>query len=313
MASTRIGDASSCRCCAGSSAGTATVERGSRRNIAAHYDLGNDFFELVLDPTMTYSCGYFETDDSTLEQASIAKYDRICRKLDLEPDDHVIEIGTGWGGFAVHAARRYGCRVTTTTISEQQLEFARERVRALGLEGRIELLSSDYRDLEGDYDKLVSIEMIEAVGLEFLDRYFSCCSDLLRPGGVMALQAIIIDERFFERARRSVDFIQRYIFPGSAIPSLAAMERSIRTASELDIVDVEDITTHYPPTLRGWRERLRENVERIRALGYSQVFERMFEFYLSYCEGGFLERSIGDVQVTLKKQRALSLDPPIVA
>jgi cyclopropane-fatty-acyl-phospholipid synthase len=280
---------------------------GSCRNIEAHYDLGNEFFSLMLDETMMYSCAYFERASCTLAEASTAKNDRICRKLGLQPTDHLLEIGTGWGGFAIHAASRYGCRVTTTTISRQQHDLAVRRIAEAGLSDRITVLMQDYRDLRGlgvQFDKIVSIEMIEAVGHEFYDAYFACCSDLLKPDGRMLIQAITIDDRQYHRAARSVDFIQRFIFPGSCIPSVTALCQSIARASELRLFGLEDIGAHYPPTLRGWKTRLFANAARLRALGYSDQFLRMWEFYLCYCEGGFLERAISDVQMVLTKPLA---------
>lgn len=277
------------------------TKAGSQRNIAAHYDLGNDFFALFLDETLTYSCGIFERPESTLREASLAKIERICRKLQLLPTDHVLEIGTGWGSFAIHAARQYGCRVTTTTISPQQYELARQRVAAAGVAERVTVLLKDYRDLNGHYDKLVSIEMIEAVGHAYYDRYFRCCSNLLKPNGMMLLQAITIADQQYERAKRSVDFIQRYIFPGSCIPSVTAICQSLTRATDLRVFHLEDITPHYATTLRCWRERFFANLSRVRALGYPEAFIRMWEFYLCYCEGGFRERAIGDVQMLLTK------------
>ncbi len=274
---------------------------GSRRNIAAHYDLGNDFFALWLDDTMMYSSAVFEHPGMTLEQASCAKLDRICRKLALSPLDHVLEIGTGWGGFALHAARHYGCRVTTTTISREQFEFARSRIEQVGLSDRVTLLLRDYRDLDGRYDKLVSIEMIEAVGHHFLDTFFRRCSELLKPDGMMLLQAITIADQRYKQARRSVDFIQRYIFPGSCIPSIAVMTDSIARVTDMKLFHLEDIGPHYATTLKHWRERMFANIERVRALGYPEAFIRMWEFYLCYCEGGFAERAIGDVHMLLTK------------
>ena len=279
------------------------TQAGSKRNILAHYDVGNDFFAHVLDETMTYSCGIFETEDSTLKEASIAKLDRICRKLQLSPGDHVIEIGTGWGSFALHAAQNYGCQVTTTTISDQQFALATERVRQAGLTDKITLLQQDYRELNGQYDKLVSIEMIEAVGHAFFDTYFQKCSDLLKPDGMMLLQAITIVDQRYEQAKRSVDFIQRYIFPGSCIPSLAVMSDAIARKTDLRLFHLEDITSHYAKTLRAWCDRMWTDAEEIRALGYPESFLRMWEFYLCYCEGGFLERMIGDVHMLLTKPR----------
>ncbi len=276
---------------------------GSRRNISAHYDLGNEFFGLFLDPTMNYSCGIFESEHASMEEASIAKMDAICRKLDLQPTDHLVEIGTGWGGLAVHAARHYGCRVTTTTISREQHALAAERIRAAGLEERIELLLKDYRDLEGRYDKLVSIEMIEAVGHEFMDTYFRQCSRLLKPDGLMLLQGITIRDELYEQALRSVDFIQRFVFPGGFLPSVAAMSASLARSADLQILHLQDIGLHYATTLRKWRERFFENIEAVRALGYPDSFIRLWEFYLCYCEGAFLERNIGTVQMLLAKPR----------
>ena len=274
---------------------------GSRRNIAAHYDLGNKFFELFLDETMAYSCGIFERDDATLLEASTAKFDAACSKLNLTPAQHLLEIGTGWGGLAIHAARHYGCRVTTTTISREQYEFARERVASAGLSDRVTLLLEDYRDLRGQFDALVSIEMIEAVGHQFLDTYFRRCSSLLRPSGAMLLQAITIQDQLYEHARRSVDFIKRFIFPGSFIPSVRALTESIGRASDLKVFHLEDIGPHYARTLRHWGKRFMARRDEVRAQGYPESFVRMWEYYLCYCEGGFEERQLGDVQMLLTK------------
>jgi cyclopropane-fatty-acyl-phospholipid synthase len=273
---------------------------GSSRNIAAHYDIGNDFFERFLDPTMMYSCAVFERDDMTLEEAQVAKLDRLCRKLDLKPTDHLLEIGTGWGGLALHAARRYGCRVTTTTISREQHALARDRIAAAGLSDRITLRLDDYRDLDGRYDRLVSVEMIEAVGHHYFDTFFRRCGELLLPGGTMVLQAITIDDRQYAAARDSVDFIKRHIFPGCCIPSVTAMVESTTRASSLRVVDLEDIGPHYATTLAAWRENLFANADGIRACGYPETLLRMWHFYLSYCEGGFAERALGDVQLVLQ-------------
>ncbi len=274
---------------------------GSRRNISAHYDLGNEFFELFLDDTMAYSCGIFENADSTLLEASTAKFDAACTKLNLRPGQHLLEIGTGWGGLALHAARHYGCRVTTTTISRQQYEFSRERVARAGLAGQVTLLLEDYRDLRGEYDALVSIEMIEAVGHQYLDTYLRRCSDLLRPDGAMLLQAITIQDQFYDQARRSVDFIKRFIFPGSFIPSVTAIADSLERATDLKIFHMEDIGPHYARILKIWRERFLARQSDARALGYPEAFLRMWEYYLCYCEGGFEERQLGDVQMLLTK------------
>jgi cyclopropane-fatty-acyl-phospholipid synthase len=274
---------------------------GSRRNISAHYDLGNEFFRLFLDPTMNYSCGIFESPDATMEQASIAKMEAICRKLDLRAGDHLLEIGTGWGGLAIHAASKYGCRVTTTTISREQHGLAAERIRAAGLQDRIELLLCDYRDLQGTYDKLVSVEMIEAVGHQYLDTYFKACSRLLKPDGLMLLQGITIRDELYERALKTVDFIQRFVFPGGFIPSVAAMSASLARSTDLQLLHLQDIGLHYATTLNRWRTRFLANVGAVRALGYPDSFIRLWEYYLCYCEGGFLERNIGNVQMLLAK------------
>jgi len=276
---------------------------GSRRNIAAHYDLGNDFFRLFLDPTMNYSCGIFESPEASMEQASIAKMEAACRKLALEPDDHLLEIGTGWGALAVHAASRYGCRVTTTTISKEQHALASQRVRNAGLEDRVEVLLSDYRELEGRYDKLVSVEMIEAVGHQYLDTYFRKCAGLLKPDGLMLLQAITIRDELYAEALKSVDFIQRFVFPGGFLPSVSAMTASLSRTGDLQMLHLQDIGLHYAQTLRRWRRDFFRNIEAVRAQGYSDSFIRLWEYYLCYCEGGFLERNIGTVQMLMGKPR----------
>ena len=284
---------------------------GSRRNIAAHYDLGNEFFSLFLDPTMMYSSAIFMRPTMTLEAAQVARLDHICRKLDLTARDHLLEIGTGWGGMALYAARHYGCRVTTTTLSQAQYELTSERVRAAGLDERITLLRKDYRDLDGVYDKLVSIEMIEAVGHDFYDTYFGKCAALLKADGLMLLQAITIADQRYDAARRSVDFIQRYIFPGGCIPSITAMSDSITRSSDLKLTHLEDIGLHYATTLRRWRENFFRNIDAVRALGYPESFIRMWEFYLCYSEGGFEERALGDVQMLLAKpnNRRVPVEP----
>jgi cyclopropane-fatty-acyl-phospholipid synthase len=274
---------------------------GSRKNITAHYDLGNDFYRLFLDETLTYSCGIFECEESSLRDASLAKYDRICQKLELGPDDDVIEIGSGWGGFAIHAAQNYGCRVTTTTISDKQFKLANQRIADSGVADRIDLVLKDYRELKGKYDKLVSIEMIEAVGHHYLDAYFRTCSRLLKQDGMMLLQAITIADQVFERHKRSVDFIKRYIFPGSCIPSIAAITSSIAMATDLRLFHLEDITPHYAKTLACWREQFFINIDKVKALGYPEAFIRMWDYYFSYCKAGFEEHYIGDVQMLFTK------------
>lgn len=281
------------------------LRRGSRKgslaNISAHYDLGNDFYALFLDKTMAYSCGIFETEGSTLEEASIAKFDRICKKLALSPKDRVLEIGTGWGGFAIYAVKNYGCTLTTTTISRAQHHLALERIKEAGVQERVTLLFEDYRELRGRYDKLVSIEMIEAVGHQYLDVFFRCCSNLLKDTGMMLIQAITMADHAFDRHKREVDFIKRYIFPGSCIPSVSAIGKSIASATDLRLSHLEELTPHYAKTLEAWRRNFFANIDRVRASGYSETFIRMWEFYLTYCEAGFRERYLGDVQMLFTK------------
>ncbi len=274
---------------------------GSRKNISAHYDLGNDFFRLFLDPTMMYSSALFADDELSLESASLAKLDEICRQLELSDSDHLLEIGTGWGGMAIHAARNYGCRVTTTTISKEQFEYASARVEEAGLEDRVAVLCEDYRNLSGQYDKLVSIEMIEAVGHEFYSHYFRSCSQLLQPGGKMVIQAITMSDQRYQQARDSVDFIKRYIFPGGCLPSLAVISDHLARDTDMQMVHLRDITPDYALTLAHWRERFMDRLDEVRELGFDEQFIRMWEFYLAYCEGGLRERIIGTVQLAFAK------------
>jgi cyclopropane-fatty-acyl-phospholipid synthase len=277
------------------------TRKRSRENIAAHYDLGNEFFKLFLDPTMMYSAAIFPDHCTSLEAASEAKLDELCAQLELQPVDHLLEIGTGWGGMAIHAAKYFGCRVTTTTISREQYAYACARVRAEGLEHRITLLCEDYRNLTGQYDKLVSIEMIEAVGHQFYQDYFQTCAGLLKHDGKMVIQAITVADQRYMAARDSVDFIQRYIFPGGCLPSIAVIADHIATDTDMQIVHLRDITHHYATTLAHWRERFLANLDAVRSMGFSEEFVRMWDFYLCYCEGGFRERIIGTVQLVFAK------------
>ncbi|MEQ7866409.1 cyclopropane-fatty-acyl-phospholipid synthase family protein [Xanthomonas sp. WHRI 8393] len=282
---------------------------GSRRNIAAHYDLGNPLFRLFLDENLMYSSAIFvegeeAQGEAALERAATRKLERICQKLRLGPQHHVVEIGTGWGGFALHAAREHGCRVTTTTISREQFELATQRIAAAGLSDRVTVLLRDYRDLDGRYDRVVSIEMIEAIGHQYLDTYFAKVGSLLADDGEALIQAITIEDHRYAQALRSVDFIKRHIFPGSFIPSVAAMTGAIARASDLRLFNLEDIGPSYALTLRAWRQRFMAQLPQVRALGYDERFIRMWEFYLAYCEAGFLERSIGDVHLWLSKPGA---------
>lgn len=279
----------------------ANTKEGSRKNISAHYDLGNDFFKLFLDPTMMYSAAIYPSEDASLEEAAVHKLDRICQKLDLGPDDHLLEIGTGWGGMAIHTAQHYGCHVTTTTISQEQYDYANAKVKQLGLQDRITLLLEDYRDLAGQYDKLVSIEMIEAVGHEYYDSYFEKCSSLLKPNGLMAIQAITIADQRYDYARKSVDFIQRYIFPGGCLPSNAVIADKIAHKTDMQIVAIEDITEHYADTLADWRERFHKAMDSVKQQGFDDVFCRMWDYYFAYCEGGFRERAISTGQFVFAK------------
>ena len=281
------------------------TRKGSQKNIAAHYDLGNDMFEQFLDPTMMYSAAQFLTADDTLEQAQLNKLQRICQKLDLKPADHLLEIGTGWGSMALYAAQHYGCKVTTTTLSKEQFDYTQTRIEALGLQEQVTLLLEDYRDLTGQYDKLVSIEMIEAVGHHFLPSYFKQCSQLLKPHGLMLLQAITIRDQRYEQAKSSVDFIQRYIFPGGALPSVQKMLEIVGKDTDMNLMHMEDFGLHYAKTLRLWHENFRRAHGRLTELGYDDYFLRLWEFYLCYCEGGFLERSIGTAQLLLAKPAAM--------
>jgi cyclopropane-fatty-acyl-phospholipid synthase len=273
----------------------------SREQIAAHYDLGNQLFAQFLDDTMMYSCAIFESPETSLEEASLAKLERVCSTLALGPDDHVLEIGTGWGGFALYAAEHYGCRVTTTTISAEQHAYATERIREAGLEDRVTVLAKDYRDLDGQYDKLVSLEMIEAVGWQYFPTFFRRCSELVADDGAMLLQAIVIEDSAYEVEKAGRSFINTHIFPGGCLPSLQVIARMVARVTDFREAQLHDITEHYATTLAHWRERFRDAAERLPELGYDERFQRLWELYLSYCEGGFRERRIQDVQILLAK------------
>ncbi len=282
--------------------------RGARENIAAHYDLGNDLFAEFLDPTLSYSACWYDRADTTLDQAAVAKLERVCRRLDLKPGQHLVEIGTGWGGLAIHAARHHGVRVTTTTISESQRTLALERVRAAGLSDRITVLGADYRDLPrllaaDPADRLVSIEMVEAIGQRQYPTFFRTIRDLLKNDGLAVIQAITIPDARFAQAAGEVDFIKRWIFPGSCIPSQAALLAANARAGGMDLVHQEDFGLHYARTLADWRRRLLAHRERILAMGYGPTFIRQFEFYFAYCEGGFAERTIGVAHLSFARPR----------
>jgi cyclopropane-fatty-acyl-phospholipid synthase len=279
---------------------TNTVE-GSRRNIHAHYDLSNEFFRLFLDRSMMYSCAWYETPTDSLERAQFQKLDRICRKLELQPQDRVLEIGTGWGGFALHAAQNYGCQVTTTTISQQQYDYARNLFRAADAGASIELLLRDYRDLSGSFDKIVSIEMFEAVGFDHYDEFFSACDRLLKPDGSMLLQTITMNEQRFPQYMKQSDWIQKYIFPGAQLASVRGVLDSLARATRLSLFHAEDMGAHYARTLAAWRNRFLDRIADVKALGFEDRFIRMWDYYLAFCEGAFLERHISDLQLLLTK------------
>ena len=275
--------------------------KGSKKNISRHYDLSNDFFKLFLDKKMMYSSAIYKTKKTNLEDAAANKLNVICKKLKLKKSDHLIEIGSGWGGFAIYAAKNYGCKVTTTTISTEQYKYTNNRIKEMGLTKQIRVLLKDYRSLRGQYDKLVSIEMIEAVGHQFYDEYFSVISRLLKADGDALIQAITIKDQRYSHAIKSVDFIQKYIFPGSCIPSLTTIQNSLTKSTDLVINDVRDIGRHYARTLAHWRENFIKNKKNIRKLGFDEEFLRMWLFYFAYCEGGFEEKAISDVHLHITK------------
>ena len=285
---------------------------GSRRNISYHYDLGNDFYRLFLDSSLGYSCAFYETPLDSLGQAQRQKYDRICRKLLLSPSDHLLEIGTGWGGLAIHAARHYGCQVTTTTISREQFAYANSLVKQSGLGGQIRVLLEDYRKLSGRFDKIASVEMFEAVSYRNYDTFFGQCDRLLAPHGSMLLQTITIPDRRFRDYLRRCDWVQKHIFPGAELASVAEILQSLARATRLQLHHADEIGMHYSYTLRAWRERFLAALPQVRALGFDERFIRMWEFYLASCEAAFAERSIGDIQLLLTKagNRARMLGEP---
>ena len=276
-------------------------QRNSKRNISAHYDLSNNFFKLFLDETMMYSSAIFKTKNQTLKAASLNKLDIICQKLNLKPTDHVVEIGSGWGGFAIFAAENYGCKVTTTTISQQQFSYTRDLINKKNLGGKITLLFEDYRNLEGKYDKLVSIEMIEAVGHHYYHEYFKKINTLLKPDGIALIQAITIRDQRYSKALQNVDFIQKYIFPGSCIPSIEIIQKNLTKETDMIISDLENINHHYAKTLNLWQKAFNKNHNKIIKLGFDERFIRMWNFYFSYCEGGFAERVINDFHILMSK------------
>lgn len=270
---------------------------GSRKNIQAHYDLNNAFFELFLDKSMTYSSAYFETPDLTLEQAQQAKYKRLCEQLHLKPTDHVLEIGSGWGGNAIYIAKHYGCKVTSVTISEEQHKLANERIKAENLQDKVQVIIQDYRKIEGQFDKIVSIEMLEAVGAEYLEAYFEKCTTLLKQQGILALQVITCPDSRFESLKEGVDWIQKHIFPGSLLPSVGAINSTINKVGDLTLVDLKDIGLHYAHTLKSWYDNFNQQLSAVKALGFDETFIRKWNYYLCYCEAAFAMRNINVMQM----------------
>jgi cyclopropane-fatty-acyl-phospholipid synthase len=268
----------------------------SRRNIHEHYDLGNNFYRLFLDPTMTYSCGLFTAEEQSLEAAQVAKYERLCRQLKLSATDHVLEIGCGWGGFSCHAAKKYGCRITAVTISQEQFDYARARVAREGLDDRVEIVLQDYRHITGTFDKIVSIEMLEAVGEAYLDTYFAKCAEVLKPDGLMAVQMITVPDSRYQSLRKGVDWIQKHIFPGSLLLSVGRVNQAINRTGNLFLHDMQDMGTSYERTLQIWRGRFNTELDEVRKQGFSESFIRKWDYYLSYCEGAFAMRNISVVQ-----------------
>ncbi len=268
-----------------------TIE-GSRKNISAHYDLNNDFFASFLDPTMTYSSAYFYKDGLSLEEAQLAKYERLCRQLHLKPTDHVLEIGSGWGGNAIYMAKTYGCKVTSLTISAEQHKMAVERVEAAGLSDRVSILLKDYRLMEGVFDKIVSVEMLEAVGFSYMDVYFKKCHDLLKKNGILAIQVITSPDSRYESLRKGVDWIQKHIFPGSLLPSVGAINSAINRTGDMTMVDLKDIGLDYARTLKLWYDVFNANLSKVKALGFDDTFIRKWNYYLCYCEAAFAMRNI---------------------
>lgn len=273
----------------------------AKKNIAAHYDLGNDMYKLFLDPSMMYSSAVYPTPDASLAQAQQYKLELICQRLQLTADDHLLEIGTGWGSMAIYAAQHYGCKVTTTTISQQQYDYTQSRVKELGLEQQITLLLSDYRDLTGQYDKLVSIEMVEAVGEDFLDTYFAKCSSLLSANGLMLIQAITIVDQRYKQYVKEVDFIKRYVFPGGSLPSITRMTHAVTLNTDMIVRQLHDIGFDYAKTLKDWCDNFMHARDKVHQLGFDEHFIRLWHFYLCYCEGGFLERATSAVHLVLSK------------
>jgi len=283
-----------------------TVE-GSKRNIVEHYDLGNDFYKLFLDKTMTYSSAYFQKDEISLEEAQVAKYEALCKHLYLKKEHHLLEIGSGWGGFSLHVAKKYGCRITTITISDEQFAYAKELFKREGVDHLIEIKMLDYRKLEGKFDRIVSIEMLEAVGDKYLDTYFEKCQSILKPDGLLALQVITSPDSRYEEFKTGIDFIQKHIFPGSLLPSIGRINTAINRTGEMHLYHMHDMGSSYVKTLHSWLDMFDKNIAQVRALGFGEKFIRTWRYYLSYCEAAFKMRNISVVQLVYTRPNNLSL------
>jgi cyclopropane-fatty-acyl-phospholipid synthase len=283
-------------------------EQGSKRNILAHYDLGNSLYKTFLDQEMMYSCALYDQQSTSIESAQLNKLKVVCEKLELQPSDHLLEIGTGWGGLAIYAATNYGCKVTTTTISDEQYEYAKQRITELGLDKQITLLKKDYRQLKGQYDKLVSIEMIEAVGDEYFSTFFTQCNRRLKADGKLLIQSITIADQRYEQYKNSVDFIQKYIFPGGCLPSIEVLSRHISCDTDMMVEQIDEMGLHYARTLSEWQQRFQAAWPELEQLGYDMQFKRLWQYYLSYCEGAFLERVISTHHIVARKPQYLGRD-----
>ncbi|WAC14335.1 SAM-dependent methyltransferase [Dyadobacter pollutisoli] len=280
---------------------------GSRKNISEHYDLNNDFFATFLDETMTYSSAIFNRDDISLEEAQVEKYDRLCRKLNLKHTDHVLEIGSGWGGNAIHMAQNYGCKVTSLTLSVEQQKFATQRITEAGLSERVKVLVKDYREVQGKFDKIVSIEMLEAVGHQYLKSYFRRCNDLLKKDGILAIQVIICPDSRYHSLRNGVDWIQKHIFPGSLLPSIGIINQAVNCTGDLTMIDMKEIGLHYAQTLKLWLDRFNENLDQVKNLGFDHEFIRKWTYYLCYCEAAFRMRNISVIQMVYSRPNNIGI------
>lgn len=285
----------------------ANTIKGSKRNISEHYDLGNEFYKLFLDPTMTYSSAYYKTDNESLEEAQIQKYENICQNLKMNSNHHVLEIGSGWGGFSLYVAKKYGCRITTVTISEEQYKYAKELFKKEKVDHLVDIQLKDYRQIEGQYDRIVSIEMLEAVGDKYFETYFKKCHNVLKPNGLLGLQVITSPDSRYEEFKKGIDFIQKYIFPGSLLPSIARLNKAINKTGDLHLYHIDDIGLSYAKTLNEWLVNFEKNLQSVRQLGFNEKFIRMWRYYLGYCAGAFAMRNISVVQMFYTRPNNLEL------